>query len=156
MSTSKHHHLSRTIFFILTLAIIALFFQSCTKKLTFAISSVVPSAEGTVKIKQDRNHNYKIDLNVIRLSEPERLTPPKDVYIVWMDSDDNGITNIGQLKTSKSLKSSLNTVTSFKPKSFFITAEDHGNIQYSGDEVVLRTGTYWSSILASAAVPNEY
>ncbi len=142
MSASKQYHLRKSIFSILTLVIIALFFQSCSKKLSFAISSVVPAAEGTVKIKKDKNHNYKIDLSVIRLAEPGRLTPPKDFYIVWMDSYDNGITNIGQLKMTKSLKSSLKTVTSFKPKSFFITAEDHGDIQYSGDEVVLKTGNY--------------
>ncbi len=142
MSASKHHHLGMNFFFILTLVIGGLFFQSCSKKLSFAISSVEPAAEGTVKIKKDKNHNYKIDLNVIRLAEPGRLSPPKDVYIVWMDSYDNGITNIGQLKMTKSLKSSLKTVTSFKPKSFFITAEDHGDIQYSGDEIVLKTGNY--------------
>ncbi|HEY1056219.1 MAG TPA: hypothetical protein VGE24_13830, partial [Emticicia sp.] len=45
----------------------ALFFafvvlQSCgTTKYSFITSPVVPAAEGTVKVKKDKNNNYNID-----------------------------------------------------------------------------------------------
>jgi hypothetical protein len=104
----------------------------------------VPAAEGRIKVKMDGNGNYKIDLNVIRLAESKRLNPPKEMYVVWMNTEQNGRKNIGQLKTSsgflsKTLTSSLNTVTFFKPSGFIITAEDDPNIQYPTGTVVLTT-----------------
>lgn len=128
--------------FILVFA--AFILQSCASKYAFSTSSVVPAAEGDVKVKKDGNNNYKVQVDVKRLAEPERLTPAKQVYVVWMETESNGTKNIGQLKTSSgmfssTLKSSLETVSSFKPVSFMITAEDEGNIQYPRGQVVLRT-----------------
>jgi hypothetical protein len=121
-------------FCVLLLLVIALFFESCANKMTFLNSSVVPAAEGSVKIKKDKNNNYTIQLHVTSLADPKRLDPQKNVYVVWMKTEQNGTKNIGELKTSSSLlskmlKSSLTTVTPFKPTSFFITAEDNSNIQ---------------------------
>ncbi len=119
--------------------------QSCgTSKYNFSTSFVVPAAEGSVKVKKDGNSNYKIDLNVMRLAEAKRLNRPREMYIVWIETEQHGRKNIGQLKTSsgllsKTLKSSLNTVSSFKPTGFFITAEDDANVQYPGGEKVLQT-----------------
>jgi hypothetical protein len=128
------------------LALVLLFiFTGCTKEIAFLNSAVVPAAEGTVSIKQDKNKNYEIDLNVMRLAEPDRLTPPKNVYVVWMETSHSGVQNIGQLKTSskgfsKNLTSSLKTVTPHKPVSFLITAEDDATGNYPGMTVVLKTG----------------
>lgn len=47
------------------------------------------------------------------------------MYAVWMEIEQNGRKNIGQLKTSIGLRtSSLKTVSGFKPNGFFITAAD--------------------------------
>jgi hypothetical protein len=126
--------------------IILLLFAACTKKITFLNSAVVPAAEGTVTMKKDNNNNYLIDLVVTRLADPGRLTPPRNVYVVWMETSQSGVQNIGQLKTStkgfsKMLSSSLKTVTPHKPTSFFITAEDDAIGNYPGMTVVLKTGT---------------
>ena len=121
--------------------------QSCAHKISFGTSSVVPAAEGSVKVKKDKNNNYNIDLSVIRLADPKRLSPSKQLYVVWMDADQNGTKNIGQLKTSsgmlsKTLKSSLKTVSSVKPTRIFITAEDDAAVQYPGGQVVLDTSSF--------------
>lgn len=121
--------------------------QSCAKKITFATSSIVPAAEGSVKVKKDNNNNYNIDLDLIRLADPKRLDPPKDTYVVWMETDGNGTKNIGQLKTSssmlsKTLKSSLKTVSAIKPVKIFITAENDATIQYPAGQTVLTTGNF--------------
>ncbi|GLU57409.1 hypothetical protein Dfri01_68700 [Dyadobacter frigoris] len=129
--------------FLLIFTVIIL--QSCdSQKYNFAISQVVPAAEGSVEVKQDDNSNYEIDLNIARLAEPKRLTPARKLYVVWVQTEKNGDKNIGQLKTSSSLfsntlKSSLTTVTSYKPIGFLISAEDDANIQSPGGQVVLRT-----------------
>lgn len=124
-------------------------FQSCgtATKYNFSTSPVVPAAEGSVTVKKDKNNNYNIELNVMRLADPKRLSPPAEFYIVWMETEQNGKINIGQLKTSsstfsKNLTSSLKTVSPFKPISFLITAEGDANIQYPGGQTVLSTGSF--------------
>jgi hypothetical protein len=119
-------------------------FTGCSQKITFLNSAIVPAAEGSVSIKPDNNNNYSIDLTVDRLADPSRLTPPKNVYVVWMETTQSGVQNIGQLKTStkgfsKSLTSSLKTVTPHKPTGFFITAEDDAVGNYPGLTVILKT-----------------
>ncbi|GCC50465.1 hypothetical protein SanaruYs_06800 [Chryseotalea sanaruensis] len=119
---------------------------SCSQKIPFLTSSVVPSAEGVVTVKSDDNKNYIIDLSVMRLADPTRLTPSKVGYIVWMETENNRVKNIGQLKTStgfmsKTLTSSLATVTPFKPIEIFITGEEDVATLHPG-LVVLKTGTF--------------
>ncbi len=117
---------------------------SCSKHVAFLPSSVVPSAEGMVKVKTDKNMNYAIKLNVSNLANPGRLEPPKSNYVVWVETSGNGMQNIGSLRTSKAtfskaLKSSLETVTAFRPARIFISAEEDIAPQYPGTQVVLTT-----------------
>ncbi|TDE18691.1 hypothetical protein E0F88_00185 [Dyadobacter psychrotolerans] len=105
---------------------------------------MVPAAEGYVKIKKDKNENYAVKLNVRHLSPPDRLVESKNVYVVWANTKDNGVRNMGQLKSghglfSKALTSSLETVSTFEPVNFFITAEKEASIQYPEGQVVLTT-----------------
>ena len=124
-----------------------IFLSSCAQKIGFVTSSAVPAAEGQVKVKKDDNNNYSIKINMKNLAEPKRLTPSRSTYVVWMDSDGNGSKNLGQLKSSSglfssALKASLETTSPYKPKRIFITAEDSGDIQYPGTQVVLTTNTF--------------
>ncbi|MEO6316326.1 MAG: hypothetical protein ABIU63_07845 [Chitinophagaceae bacterium] len=148
MNTIEHFKL-RHQWVVLFMLFTAFAFQSCsgTKKIAFSTSSVVPAAEGSVKIKKDNNSNYDIDLNVMHLADPKRLSPPGNVYVVWMETNGNGIKNIGQIKTSdtflsSTLKSALHTKTTFKPTAIFITAEDKPDIVYPGSTVVMRTTSF--------------
>lgn len=117
----------------------------CSKKINFQNSSVVPAAEGTVAISQDKNQNYQIDITLKRLAEPSRLSPPKNVYVVWIETSQSGPQNIGKLSTttkglSNMLSSSLSTVSTHKPLRVFITAEDDADGNYPSTTVVLETG----------------
>ncbi len=130
--------------FFATILFAAFSLSSCAKKMTFGTSSVVPAAEGSVKLKSDKNNNTSIDLNVERLADPERLSPARKTYVVWMETASDGTKNIGNLNTSSGflsgkMKSSLKTVTPYKPTGFFITAEDDASVQYANGQVVLRT-----------------
>lgn len=144
MKTIKKDTRPTRFFSVGILLLIAFMLPSCATKMSFQTSSVVPAAEGTVKIKKNKNKNYNIDLSVIRLADPSRLDPPKKVYIVWMNTDQNGTKEVGQLKTSSSLlsktmKSSLKTSAPFQPASFFITAEDDADRSSPSGQVILRT-----------------
>ncbi len=132
---------------IIVLLLTQLLLVSCARKAHFVTSTVVPVAEGKVKVKKDKNNNYAINIKVRNLAEPNRLQVPKDVYVVWAETDRNGVQNLGQLKTSSGLfsskmKASLETAIPYKPIRVFITAEDDAAIQYPGNFVVLNTNTF--------------
>ena len=135
---------TRNIGFTITAAMMLFIFSSCARKISFQTSTFVPAAEGTVKVKKDKNNNYRISVAISNLAEPTRLQPSKNTYVVWMDTDNNRIKNIGQINSStgflsQKLKASFETVSSFKPIKIFITAEDDAAIQYPGMQVVLST-----------------
>ena len=138
----------KTLLPLLTLTLLLIFmFSSCARKLNFTTSSIVPAAEGSVKVKKDNNNNYAIKVDVKHLAEPKRLQQPKEVYVVWIETPQNGVQNIGQLKTSsgllsRTLKASLETTSPFKPNRIFITAEDQSNIQYPSSYVILNTNSF--------------
>ena len=138
-----NNNLKGTIFPVFIALLMTFFLSACAKKVTFPDSPIVPGAEGYVKVKEDKNDNYSIEVNVTHLAAPERLSPPKKIYVVWMETEGNRVENIGQLNISSGLfsstrKGSLETVSSYKPSEVFITAEDNSNIQYPGIHVVLR------------------
>jgi hypothetical protein len=126
--------------FIALLAIVIVSLSSCTTKAQFLSSSVVPAARGTVQISSDMNKNYVINIKLYDLAGPERLTPPKSTYVVWLVTDDNRHRNIGQIIISNSLNASFEAVTSFRPSKIVITAEDEANAVYpSNTELIMTT-----------------
>ncbi|MGK2863183.1 MAG: hypothetical protein ACSLE0_14730 [Chitinophagaceae bacterium] len=147
MKLIKLNAITKSISVVMIMLFAMVVAQSCSNKIAFATSSVVPAAEGSIKVKKDKNSNYNIELSVMRLSDPKRLNPPKEKYVVWMDTESNGTKNIGQLNTSSglfssTLKSSLKTVTPYKPVRIFITAEDNADIQYATGQRVLETSNF--------------
>ena len=131
----------------LLIATILFSFSSCAKKRAFQTSTVVPAARGDVKIKKDNNHNYIIHVTLLDLAEPNRLTPPKTVYVVWAVTEDNITKNLGEIKTStslfsKTLKGEFKTVSAFKPFKVIVTAEDQSAVQYPSTFEVLSTNNF--------------
>ena len=120
---------------------------SCATREKFATSTVVPAATGEVKVKKDDNNNYRIEVSVENLAEPNRLPQPKNAYVVWAQTGGGNPQNLGQLRSSSGLfgsklKAELKTVTVFKPSRVFITAEDAATIQYPSSYVILNTNTF--------------
>lgn len=111
------------------------------------MESVVPAAKGTVKVKQDNNKNYVIDVKIQDLAEIERLQSTKQTYVVWMETDRGNTENVGQLKSSRSFLSkqktaSLQTVSSFQPVKIYVTAESGIDVRYPGNQIILTTGNH--------------
>lgn len=129
------------------LVLLSFFFNSCSKKVIFPTSSIAPAAVGSVKIKKDNNNNYAIQVKIENLPDARRLSPPKNYYVVWIETRNNAIKNIGRIVPSKrflssKMKASLNAVSPTKPKRVFITAENDESIRYPGNMVVLDTGNF--------------
>jgi hypothetical protein len=118
-----------------------------TKKVAFNTSTVVPSAEGNVKVKKDKNGNFNIEIEISNLADPSKLTPAKKAYVVWLETKDKGAKNVGQIHTSSSLfskakKASFTTVNPEKPVRMFISAEDDTGIEQPGKVIVLTTNNF--------------
>lgn len=128
------------IFFMAAFTIFA--FGSCAKKIVFPVSPTEPAAQGTILFKTDKNGNYAIDLTVKHLANPDRLTPARKCYVVWIETSQNGVINLGQLHISKNMGGSLKTISSFKPTTIFITAEDDPTTKEPGQETVLRSESF--------------
>ncbi|MBL0305242.1 MAG: hypothetical protein IPQ25_04170 [Chitinophagaceae bacterium] len=146
MKTKNSVNLSKGIFSGILLIAMLLLFDSCARKIVFQSSSVVPAAEGTVKVTKDNNSNYAIHLQLSNLAEPEKLTPAMKTYVVWMETAQENAKNIGQINSStsllsKRLKASFETVSPVKPTKIFITAEDNATVLYPGT-VVLTTDNF--------------
>jgi len=133
-----------------TLAAICLTFimlQSCSKKIAFQTSPVVPAARGTVKVTKDDNKNYHIAINLINLAEISRVYPDKKMYVVWMVATDNSTKNLGMINSSSGfmstkLKANFQTNTASKPVKIFITAETDGDTRTPGTSVLLTTNDF--------------
>ncbi|MHA8065699.1 hypothetical protein V7S76_03345 [Aquirufa sp. ROCK2-A2] len=118
--------------------------SACSRPTTFLTSSIVPAAEGTIRLKKDKNKNYVIDVKFVNLAEVERLQPPRKAYVVWMENEEGRAKNLGQINSShemitKKLKASFETVSPFKPTKIFVTAEDELNVNFPSSMIVLES-----------------
>jgi hypothetical protein len=141
MENSKPYPLVNKVFLGALMLGLIILLQSCARKIAFQTSTIVPAAEGTVKLTKDNNSNYVIHMNLSNLAEPQRLQPARQAYVVWMESEQQRVKNIGQISTSagilsKRLKASFETVSPVKPTRIFITAEDDATVQYPGLQVI--------------------
>jgi len=144
MKTFKLSFFSKVILLGTSATLLLLSFTTYVKKIMFLASAVVPAARGQVTIKKDRNENYVLKIKIDDLVEVKTLEPLKNMYIVWMETEELMVKNMGQIISdtrciSSKLKASFETVTAFRPTKIFITAEDNAEIQYPGTQFVLET-----------------
>ena len=105
-----------------------------------SVSPKLPAAEGSVKYSATKNDNTRIALKVKHLAQPEKLTPPASVYVVWTrDTRDASAQNIGALKVDTDLNGTLDAETPLHSFDLFITAEASGQVQLPSGPSLLWT-----------------
>lgn len=129
-------------FRILSFIFAAILVSACSKRVTFPVSEVVPAAEAVVKIERDDNKNYEVELEVSNLAPPDRLTPARRHYVVWMVTKKHGTINIGNLNVNRKNNAQLTTSTPYEPIRIFITAEDDSKPVLPSTQVVLNSGEF--------------
>ena len=129
-------------FRVLSFIFAAILITACSKKVTFPVSDVVPAAEAVLKVEKDDNKNFEIDLEVSNLARPDRLTPERRHYVVWMVTKKHGTINIGNLDINRKNNGELNTSTAYEPIRIFITAEDDNKPVLPSTQVVLNSGEF--------------
>ena len=134
----------KTLKSIAFLFFVALTLSACSNKMTFQDSSVVPAASGDVKVKKDKNNNYAITVKVMNLAEPKKLSPSREVYMVWMQSDRDLVKKLGQISVNtgmfnKSLSGQMTATETAQPNRVFITAENDAQTMNPSTEIILTT-----------------
>jgi hypothetical protein len=129
------------------LFILMILSAGCGKDIKFLTSSIVPAAQGHVRIARDDNNNYIVKLHVNNLAEVDRLTPPKKSYVIWIISDLETPHNMGKMESnaqglSKSLNATFEALSSSEPHKVFITAEDDPITLFPGSQIVLTTARF--------------
>jgi len=148
MKTTRIYSMKNNILLFLIGSMMIFSLNSCATKMPFLSSTIVPGAEGFVKVNRDKNKNYVIKVQISNLADPSKLQSPKSTYIVWMEGDNNETKNIGKIKSSsdllsKRLKGTLETVSPIKPRKVFISAENDASIEYANySDVVLTTDNF--------------
>lgn len=134
----------KTLKSIVFLLFVTFAISACSSKMTFRDSSVVPAASGDVKIRKDKNKNYVIKVSVRNLAEPKKLSPSRDVYVVWMQSDRDLVKKLGQISVNtgmfnKSLSGQMTATETTQPRRVFITAENDAQTMNPSTEIILTT-----------------
>lgn len=141
-------HIRRFVYLsISTLIFSMLLFSSCSKRISFPPSAVVPGVEPQAKVKKTDDGDYRISLDVNHLVRPEQLSPPKNHYVVWINTEDQGLKNIGELKNRSGMfantrRASFERTIGFKPTQIFVTSENSTDVQFPGDQTVFRSETF--------------
>jgi len=88
-------------------------------------SSVIPAAQGKVRLHSTKNGNVEIKLNVKHLASPGLITPGASMFVVWARGLAPGAEaqNLGALKVDKNLNGKLTAVTAMSSFDLFITCE---------------------------------
>jgi anti-sigma-K factor RskA len=106
------------------------------EEIPLVASSIVPAASGKLSYEHDRNGNIKLHIQTKNLAPPERLTPAKNAYVVWIEPRDGQPQNAGVLKVNNDLDGSFRTMTPSKAFDIKVTAEDSPTVsQPTGPEI---------------------
>jgi hypothetical protein len=93
-------------------------------KVQMMAGSATPGARGMVRYKTESNGNTDLNIKVSSLARPSSLTPPKNDYVVWIQSPGQPPLNSGELRVNGKEEAELNTETPYKQFTLFITAEE--------------------------------
>jgi hypothetical protein len=125
--------------FLVFVSLLAIWPMSGAKKYPMTADPSIPAATGTVEVKKDKkNGNIQLDIKVDHLAKPASLTPPEDVYIVWIRPSDKDAQKVGEIGLDKNLKGELRVVTTSKNFDVFITAEQSESVNEPSTLQLLR------------------
>ena len=125
---------------ILMLALLGIWPFSSGTEYHISGSRVVPAATAKLKVEQDKqNGNTKIDLKVEHLAKPSSLTPPANVYVVWVQPRGGAPEKEGALGVDNDLKGELKAVTVQKDFDLLVTAENSEAATYPSSVQIFQT-----------------
>jgi hypothetical protein len=129
-------HIRRAL--VLTILIAMLVIGAAAKKFPMAAGSIVPAATGEIDVSKDDNGNTRYTIGVKHLADPAKLTPPKSVYLVWLQPRGEQPQKAGQLTVGDEMKGEFKGTTPLRDFEVFVTAEDGATVETPSGDPVLR------------------
>lgn len=84
----------------------------------------VPAARGQLDVKVDKNNgNTDLKLKVENLADPARLTPPANVYVVWVQAPDGQPHKQGVIRVNKNFTGEMDATTTVRDGEVYVTPE---------------------------------
>lgn len=123
---------------LLSILIFLIFFYGCSGPVAFKTSEITPAATGSVKVKENKNGNYTVEMEVQNLAPADKLKPSRKYYVVWAKSSE-GEFNLGRLELDKEMSGTFSGQSTYQPKRIFISAEDDEKETRAGKQIVLET-----------------
>lgn len=106
-----------------------------------SFSPKIPAADGTVKFAKADNGQTSIHLVVKHLANPDKLTPPVNTYVVWVqDGRNSAPEKIGELVLDQNLDGELKGETPLHSFEMFVTGETSGEVARPSGEKL-----FWTS-----------
>jgi hypothetical protein len=106
---------------------------------TMNTTDKIPSADGKVKVKAEKDGNTRVKVEVVHLAPPASVFEQASTYVVWVKPESGPAQNVGVLKVDKNLKGELETQTAFKDFTVMVTAEPSANVTTPGPHSVMNT-----------------
>jgi hypothetical protein len=119
--------------------LVAVGIAGCAKKVAANIPPPVPATEANTSIGKDNNDNLIAELKVKHLALPQSLTPPRSLYVVWVETSDQRFVNAGRLKLNDNLEGSIRIMTPYPRFRLVISAEDDPLAPAPSSQRVVRT-----------------
>ncbi|MGH9535245.1 MAG: hypothetical protein ACRD2E_10325 [Terriglobales bacterium] len=104
-------------------------------------TTLTPSAVGRLRLSHTPSGETSVWLRVRALARPYDLTPPRRVYVVWIEALTFGTPmDKGVLRIGPDLRGALHTTTALRRFDLFVTAEKQPHpTQPNGPEVLRAT-----------------
>ncbi len=108
------------------------------EKVHMTAGSITPGAMGEVQTGHDQNGNTEVVLKVEHLAQPDKLSPARHTYVVWIQPRGQQPQNMGQMKVGEHETGEFRTHTTFNTFDVFVTAEDNPTAPTPSGQEVLR------------------
>jgi anti-sigma-K factor RskA len=96
-----------------------------------------PAAQGKVVVRETKNDNTAIDVEVDHLPRPAALDPQLDTFVVWAVPDGRRPVPLGQLRLDDDRSGSLKTQIPYRVADLLVTAESSPAPRAPSERVVL-------------------
>jgi hypothetical protein len=128
----------KAIFSFAAVALVCLATVAFAKEYRMISGPDTPAAHGVVDAETDRNGNTAFEVKVKHLASPDKLTPARQAYIVWIQARGRDPENQGALRVNEDLEGSAKGRTPYQSFEVFVTAEDAPNPSHPTGPEVLR------------------
>ena len=105
---------------------------------TMATTDKLPAATGKVKVKEEKDGNTRVKVEVAHLAQPNDVFDAT-TYVVWLKPRTGLAQNVGVLNVDKKLNGSIETRTPFKDFTILVTAERSANATMPTGQSVMDT-----------------